>query len=251
MSGAWALIAVAGVSAAPAFGGADAQTELWVGLASTGLDQRVAWALGRMPDPSRQLLALRAYLRSGDSLAQRWTWSDERLSTYASSTEGVSAAADLDAVSVVFARENPGFTLQVNREPRSFGRQLEHWNENPGVASVSRSLRAAMRAQFPGRGVEPLPEEIRRALVEWHPAAAAPLAAPGLSPHGQARAFDFAVSAGGRTVATTEVASAHRNWDSAGWTARLQRAIADSGRPFIGPLQSPYEPWHYAYQPRP
>ena len=72
------------------------------------------------------------------------------------------------------------------------------------------------------------------------------LAVPGLSPHGQARAFDFQVMRGGRLIAGPSSPSA---WDAAGWTAKLQEAVARAGAKFKGPLASPREPWHYDYLP--
>lgn len=227
----------------------EAQTRSWVALGSAGLDAQVRLALDRIQGAERQLLALRAYLRAGESLLGRWTWSDDRLSAYETTDEGRAAAADIEAVSTVFARENPGYALLVNRRPRSFELQLAHWNENPGVERVAATLQRAMRAQFGGAAATPTAPELQHALIEWTPGTAAPLAAPGLSSHGQARAFDFQVVSGDKVIASTEVASAHRTWDAAGWTRRLQRAVADSGRPFAGPLQSPYEPWHYTYAP--
>jgi hypothetical protein len=246
------LLLLAVLSAAPACVRADtnAQTQSWIALASEGLDARARAALDQIQGAERRLLALRAYLRSGDSLAERWTWSDQRLSSYASTSEGRAAAADLDAVSAVFARENPGYALQVNRVLRSFQQQLERWNGNPGVAQVAITLQQALRSQF-GNTEAPDSAVLRRALIDWRPGTAAPLAAPGLSPHGQGRAFDFQVYSRERLIAGTSVSSAPRDWDAAGWTSRLRRAVNDSGRPFVGPLRSPYEPWHYAYEPRP
>jgi len=86
-------------------------------------------------------------------------------------------------------------------------------------------------------------------LIEWQPNSVAALAAPGLSAHGQARAFDFQVERGGQVIAAMDAASAHRQWDNAGWTQKLHAAVGLAGNHFVGPLQSPYEPWHYAYVP--
>ena len=192
------------------------------------------------------MLALRSYLRAGDSLPERWSWSQQQLSDYLSTPEGRAAAADIDAVTVEFAAENPGFTLEVNRQPRSLEQQLAHWNENSGVGSVADSLERSLLQQFTWTG-PPDAELVRRALLDWTPATAAPLAAPGLSAHGQGRAFDFKITHNGVIVAGTDVASARSDWDLAGWTHRLQQAVSTSRRPFSGPLQSPHEPWHYAY----
>jgi hypothetical protein len=236
------------VPAAPAAPAVEAQVDSWVVTASTGLDARARNALLQMPGANRRLLALRAYLRAGDSLQQRWSWSQQQLSEYPSTAEGRAASEDLDAVIAEFTRENPDFTLEVNRQPRSLELQLSRWNENPGVGRVGDSLELALLQQFRSTST-PDAAGVRRALLDWTPAVAAPLAAPGLSAHGQGRAFDFQISHAGVIVAGTDVALAHKDWDATGWTHRLQIAVSASRRPFTGPLQSPYEPWHYAYTP--
>jgi hypothetical protein len=105
-----------------------------------------------------------------------------------------------------------------------------------------------MSRQFPA-GTTPSAAPLRARLMAWSPPSAAPLAAPGLSAHGQGRAFDFQIEHEGRPVAEFDAASARRQWDAAGWTRKLHAAVVASGKPFSGPLESPYEPWHYAYQP--
>jgi len=54
----------------------------------------------------------------------------------------------------------------------------------------------------------------------------------------------------GRVIAGTEAGSARQIWDAAGWTYKLHKASVAVNR-FSGPLQSPYEPWHYTYVPAP
>lgn len=85
-------------------------------------------------------------------------------------------------------------------------------------------------------------------LREWSPPRAAPLAAPGLSKHGQGHAFDFQVKRGDRLVVGTDTGTT-KKWDQAGWTQKLRDAVSAGSTKFIGPLPAPYEPWHYEYQP--
>jgi hypothetical protein len=173
----------------------------------------------------------------------------ETLTQYPSTSEGNAAAADIAAVVATFAIENPGYELQVNRQPRSLEVQLAHWNENASVAAVARSLVKTLDRRFADSS-SPTGTELRDALTHWTPGTAAALAAPGLSAHGQGRAFDFAVARDSRIVAGLDSASVHAKWDGAGWTRKLHEAVVASGKPFVGPLQSPYEPWHYAYTPQ-
>jgi hypothetical protein len=86
-------------------------------------------------------------------------------------------------------------------------------------------------------------------LREWRPTpTAAPLAVPGLSLHGRSRAIDFQIVQNGRIIAPTEVSKVRSVWEQQGWTRKL--AAAMHGARFVGPLQSPSEPWHYEYVPR-
>ena len=228
----------------------ETEKQAWVAKASAGLQPCAIDALRRVVGADRRLLAVRAYLRAGDSLLQRWSWSQERLSAYPSTAEGKAAAADIDAVSVAFAAANPGFSLQVNRQPRSLELQIAHWNDNASVAAVAAELVASVEQQFAAGPANPDPDELRKALIDWKPSVAASLAAPGLSAHGQGRAFDFEIVHEGRVIAGTEASSARQNWDAAGWTYKLHKASVAVDR-FSGPLQSPYEPWHYTYVPAP
>jgi len=244
------LFSLASVAVA-AEAASEARKDAWVVQASAGLPPTVIDALHRIVGGDRRLLALRAYLRAGDTLSERWSWTQERLSAYPSTSEGKAAAIEINAVAAAFATSNPGFTLQVNRQPRSLDVQITRWNENESVGKTAAMLRAALDRQFTADGTPLHAVELRKALIEWPGEAAAALAAPGLSTHGQGRAFDFQVRHHGQVIAGADVASAHRQWDAAGWTQKLHAAVSIAGNRFAGPLQSPYEPWHYAYKPVP
>jgi hypothetical protein len=244
-----ALVFATAVAAQAPSRASEAQLQAWVDEASIGLDSRVTVALSQISGADRRLLAVRAYLRSGATLPQRWSWSAQRLADYASTPEGRAANADIDAVAEAFTAANPGFTLEVNRQPRSLELQLAHWNENASVKAVAASLIESLEKRFAGSTRNPAADEVRAALIAWTPPVAATLAAPGLSAHGQGRAFDFQVLHEGRVIAGLDAAGAHRQWDAAGWTQKLHQAMTAAHGRFAGPLQSPYEPWHYAYNP--
>jgi hypothetical protein len=219
-----------------------------VGRASerSGLPPPALDALSQIAGSDRRLLALRAYLRAGDALSERWSWSQAQQSAYAGTAEGRAASFELDAVVAAFAAANPGFTLRVNRRPRSLEAQITSWNENASVGAAAAACASALERRF-GAGRAPRSAmELQKALIDWQSDSSATLAAPGLSAHGQARAFDFQIERGGELIAGTDAASARSQWDAAGWTQKLQAAVNSAGNHFTGPLQSPYEPWHYA-----
>lgn len=244
-----ALIFATAVAAQAPSRASEAQLQAWVDEASIGLDSRATVALSQICGADRRLLAVRAYLRAGAALPQRWSWSAQRLADYASTAEGRAANADIDAVADAFTAANPGFTLEANRQPRSLELQLAHWNENASVKAVAGSLVASLENHFGDSARNPTTDELRAALIAWAPSVDGTVAAPGLSAHGQGRAFDFQVLHNGGVIAGPDVASAPTQWDAAGWTQKLHQAMEAAHGRFTGPLQSPYEPWHYAYNP--
>src|SRR5690606_7596658 len=201
----------------------------------------------------RKLLATRSYLRAGGSLLSRWSWTEAQIDRRMNSSNYRRLLAETEAVRARFASDNPGYTLYANMRPRSPELQLERWNSNAGVARVAQALHKAALAEVAKpyyRSCErtQCAQRLSQFLAGWQPPHAAPLAAPGLSSHGQARAIDFQVMHKGKVVASTVVATARKHWDAPGWTRKLQTAVAGSS--FAGPLKAPYEPWHYEYQPR-
>jgi hypothetical protein len=227
----------------------EVQQAAWVVQASSGLDPAVIDALHGIVKADRRLLALRAYLRAGDELSTRWTWSQTRMADFPETAEAKTAATNIDAVAAAFASANPGYTLRVNRAPRSLDLQLLRWNGDASVGLAAAALAGALSRRFAGAGAVPPSAALRAALIDWKPRGSVSLAAPGLSAHGQGRAYDFQIEHQGQVVAGVEVASARQRWDAAGWTQKLHEAVGMAGHHFTGPLQLPYEPWHYAYQP--
>jgi hypothetical protein len=210
---------------------------------ATSLDADVQRVLHDVEGLPRQLLAARAYLRAGAGLRNQWSWSEAQVAEFERSATRQQMLADIKRLTALFESLNPGFTLYVNTEVRSLGVQLERWNKNRTVGLLADELHAAAsRAISVG-------QPLRQFLIDWRPSAAAPLAAPGLGSHGRGQALDFQIRKGERIVAGTEMASVSDDWDAAGWTLKLQRAVERSALPFRGPLLTPREPWHYEYAP--
>ena len=238
------------ISGAPAAQGAsESRLSADAAALAARLDPRVPDAIARIPDLGRRLLALRSYLRAGSSLPKRWSWTEAEISEFEQSQEILDAHAELDRVVAAFASAYPGYTLYVNRQVRSLELQIERWNENASVETASKALLADLNhARAPRRAKERV-DWLQRTLAESTLAAPVTLAAPGLSAHGQARAFDFQIERDGQIVAGTEAARAAEEWDAAGWTTRLRCVVRQVSAYLNGPLEAPHEPWHYTYVP--
>lgn len=239
-------VAAAGASEAQRLDG-------YVTASARPLESQARDALSAIESPPRRLLALRAYLRAGDSLGSRWSWSTDEIASYTATAEHGQLLAAIAQVQARFAADNPGYSLYANTDVRSFEVQLERWNSNPSVGKVAQQLHSAAlrelaRNRYPLQPGEQDIERFSRFLHEWRPTVAAPLAAPGLSKHGRLRAIDFQIMRDGRVVAPTQMDKVAPIWAAQGWTRKLQAATEGSG--FVGPLRSPDEPWHYEYVPR-
>jgi hypothetical protein len=211
-------------------------------------------ALPGIEDDPRRLLAVRGYLRAGQELTSRWSWSSEEIRAYQVSQEYRDLLADIVAVRSRFEAQNPGYTLYANTAARSVDVQLQRWNSNRSVGVIAGRLHDAAVSELAGDAYPAHPDAKATArfagfLRAWRPVpAAAPLAAPGLSLHGRSRAIDFQITQGERIIAPTEVARVHSVWEQQGWSAKLAAVMRDTR--FVGPLRSPNEPWHYEYAPR-
>jgi hypothetical protein len=223
-----------------------------------GCRDRVARAL---PPPAReilpriqglggQLLALRSYLRARD-LAARWSWTDAQIAAWQGSAAQRAAFDAVARVQRAFADRNPGFMVYANLQVRSLEVQLGRWNANASVLAAADALLPAARAACTASLARRTPG-FADWLLAWKPPAPPTLAAPGLSPHGQGRAFDFQVQKPDPVlVAGTDARRMQADWREGGWEAKLADAVRASGTPFTGPLRSPDEPWHYAFTPAP
>jgi hypothetical protein len=210
--------------------------------------------LQRIDSKPRQLLAVRAYLRAGQQLSSRWSWSAEEIRSYEASQEYRDLLAEIAAVRTRFEAANPGYSLYATTTARGLDLQLQRWNSNKSVGVIAGRLQEAAEREL-AQSTYPAHPDARATLRfadflrAWRPVpAAAPLAAPGLSLHGRSRAVDFQITQDGRIIAPTEVAKVRSVWQGQGWASRLAAVMRDTR--FVGPLQSPNEPWHYEYVPR-
>jgi hypothetical protein len=217
-------------------------------------DPRVGEALARMEGEGRRLLALRSYLRSKTRLAERWSWTADQVAAYQATPEHADLQAEVERVRATFAQDNPGFELWVNPQVRNLDIQLQNWNSNESVAAAAEALLTSARAlagspEFRRANAAGAQRALEQFLASHVPVPTPTIAAPGLSPHGQLRAIDFQVHKDGAIVAGTRTATIAQEWDGAGWTQKLEAAVRTASRRFVGPLETPREPWHYTYAP--
>ncbi len=227
----------------------------FVDVTAGGLDARVRNTLPAIDGLPRQLLALKYYLaRTRREIRAKWAWTSVQEKRFRKSVEFRRVLEEVEKVRTAFSTANPGYSLRANLEVRTVRDQVASWNQTPSVTSAAGSLMTAcarvmndtLFAALPSRGTL---ERFRQFLLRFRPSVIPTVAVPGLSAHGQLRAFDFVVMQGNRVVAGTETASIRSQWDRAGWTAKLKEAVKTSGARFEGPLAFPREPWHYAYKP--
>jgi hypothetical protein len=249
---AFALIAC--VSAAPPALAASASVHEYRLAVTHDLPPVAKEALQRIGDPPRQLLAVRGYLRAGQQLSSRWSWSAEEIRAYQASPEYRDLLAEIARVRTRFEAQNPGYSLYANTATRSLDLQLRRWNSNASVGVIADRLHEAAIRELSGDAYPAHPDakatlRFANFLRAWRPTpSAAPLAVPGLSLHGRSRAIDFQVVQHGRIIAPTDVSKVRSVWDRQGWARKLARVMRDTR--FVGPLQAPNEPWHYEYAPR-
>jgi len=247
-----ALVVAAMLSASAARACSEQQVKADLRVLTATLDERARGALARMGGLGRRLLATRSYLRAGEELESRWSWTPAQFDAYQRSQEYTDLRGEIAKVSERFEALNPGYTLHVNLEPRSVDLQLALWNANRSVTRAATQLRKAALRERCGRGASSDPSghaRLRQFLIDWRPPVLPTLAAPGLSRHGQLRAFDFQVEQDGRIVAGPDSTSIATVWTAQGWTARLRAAVRSASQALEGPLEHPDEPWHYVYEP--
>lgn len=245
------LFAVLIALSMPVAGADDVPT--YLAAVTRTLDPRAAQVIGRLDGTGRQLLAARSYLRNADRLASDWSWTDQQIADYQCSPARQALDAEVDRVRREFEAGNPGFTLFVNPEVRSLDVQIDYWNSYVSVAEAANELLVSTKSflasgTIPGAGTDAGRDSFAAFLLAYMPERVTPLAAPGLSPHGQMRAVDFQIVRGEEIVAGPDTKTIEGDWLRSGWRDKLAAAVIASGAAFAGPLEQPDEPWHYTYR---
>ena len=217
------------------------------------IDGRIVEVLPLIEGLGGKLLALRSYLRSGERLAERWSWSQQQIAAYQGSAEQQEMQAEIGRVRDAFARTSPGYELFVNPQVRSLDIQLANWNHNDSVSAASARLlvdvQAHLAAVVQGEAARDGAQVLAAFLKSYTPEPVPTVAAPGLSPHGQMRAIDFQIHQRGQVIAGPDSRAIESTWEQGGWALKLDAAVRQASSRFVGPLVSPREPWHYTYTP--
>lgn len=228
--------------------------DAYVNALAQRIDPKVAGAIDKIDGTPRRLLALRGYLRSRATLKSKWTWNADEIASYKQTAEYRAALAEIDKVKAKFAEQNPGFSIEVNTEIRTLEAQIASWNSTKSVATAAEALFAAVQTELAKPIYKEQPDddglELFETFLQNQGVSVSPtVATPGLSQHGQLRAFDFRILQGGQVIATTDSSTVKTVWDAQGWTQKLNAAISAASPKFTGPLAAPREPWHYTYVP--
>jgi hypothetical protein len=205
-------------------------------------------ALAQIPELGRKLLALRSYVRYGDRIKTRWSWTDAQIAAFKASEAHTALRAEIAAVNEHFKAANPGYEIYVHGTVRSLDSQITKWNSNKSVGAAAAGIEAAFQQKFADADKVKL-EELRTWLRGYRPPKRANLAAPGLTLHGRASAIDFQVMKDGAIYAGANSRQVESIWRAEGWDEKLKASIAAAGPSFSGPLKNPDEPWHYTYTP--
>jgi len=211
-------------------------------------------ALRQITDDAKRHLAMTYYLRAGDSIVERWSWTHARVEAYRRSAEFSEARAEIEKIAARFAAENPPYRLYTNTQVRSLEEQVARWQSVASIGVAANELRKAALAELSAETYTMLPsaaslQRFRQFLIAWRAPRPPTLAAPGMSLHGRGRAFDFQIrDEMGRTVAGTDTATIRTVWDAQGWAKKLSRTVHAASDRLAGPLAAPREPWHYEYR---
>jgi hypothetical protein len=232
----------------------DARIRMFAKQSEELLDPRVRKVLHRMPDERRRILATNHYLRRRHLVEERWAMSAQEIRTYRKTQEYREMMDEIATVKDTFANQNPGYRLITTTSVRTLESQLRSWNRVGSVRLAAEELLDTCRTILADSAVRAMSDEEAYEVFfplfsTYETELLTTVAVAGFSLHGRLRAFDFKIMKGRRTVATTSTSTIEDRWDEPGWTEKLKQAVTTASDKFKGPIEEPYEPWHYEYVP--
>lgn len=228
-----------------------AKVQSYITLSAKPLDKRIQSALTKIDGAPRRLLALKYYL-DRRSVKGIWAWTAGEMTKYRKSVEFRIANAEVDKVISLFQRTYPGYQLRASKLARSLEEQVGLWNKTQTVNTSSTNLMKQVvntfsRDSYPDTATKQSLGRFQKFLRNQKAKPVPTVAVPGLSHHGQLRAYDFIIWQGDKIVAGTSAGSIRREWGGAGWGEKLRQVVYRASSSFEGPLTSPNEPWHFTY----
>lgn len=223
----------------------------YIEQAAKTLDKRARGALEKIDGTPRRLLALKYYLQRR-SIGGNWAWTNKEMAAYRRSVDFRIANAEVDKVISLFQRTYPGYQLRTTKLARSLEDQLGLWNKTGSVKTASANLMKQVvkvigASAYPNTATKQSLAKFETFLKSHSPRPVPTVAVPGLSHHGQLRAYDFIIWQGEKIVAGTDGASIRGQWIGGGWGNKLRQIVYRASGKFDGPLKSPNEPWHFTY----
>ena len=225
--------------------------ESYIELTAKSLDKRVQSALTKIDGTPRRMLALRTYL-GRKSVKGVWAWTNKEMAAYRRSLDFRLANAEVDKVVGLFQRTYPGYQLRTTKLARSLEDQIGLWNKTKSVqvasaALMKQTLKAMKAPAYPDTATRSSLTKFQTMLKKQSVRTVPTVAVPGLSHHGQLRAYDFIIWQADKIIAGSDGASIRNQWVGGGWGNRLRQVVCSASSKFDGPLLSPNEPWHYTY----
>lgn len=223
----------------------------YIDLTAKSLDRRAQGALAGIDGTPRKLLALRSYLLTRGFKGE-WAWTNREMAAYRRSLEFRYANAEVDKVISLFQRRHPGLKLRTSKLARSLEEQVALWNTTGSIVVASTGLmkhtvRTMVKQDFPDTATKQSLAKFQTLIKNYAVRPVPTVAVPGMSDHGQLRAYDFIIWQGDKILAGSDGASIRNQWIGGGWSDRLRQIVYTASDRFDGPLESPHEPWHYTY----
>ena len=230
----------------------DAKISALISAIAATLPGQVQQTLPKIQGLLLQVLALRRYLLLGNSVTEKWAWTEQQYTEFKLSYASVELRRSVEAVTAKFEGDNPGYTLGTAAKFRPLDRQIHNFCINTKVQAAAVLLGKAVLTEIKSyadkiddRAVGKFREFLRS--YKFGEQDDPPIAAPGTSDHGRAQAIDFVIYKDGKVIAGPSTAQIKSIWNGQGFTEKLNQAVRGSANLFKREhLKVPFEPWHYS-----